>query len=517
MAAASMAPAPAADSAPGAVTEGAGPALIREARRILRRGPQASPLVDHVLIIDTSRRVTSRHRVIPLSRCPACGGAGAFPRSGDNGVRGRGRPPAGSSRSLLAALAGWIDPRTGVISGLVLERPADTGVALPRVVTTAPPRVVDEGGSLQRLPLGWGKGVTWTGAILSAVGEAVERYAAWLPDPARLRWARRDELDGECLDPGSVALYSDEQYRREGFPYRRFDPAGPHPWVSGTWLGTDRRVWVPAVLAFLSLTLHPEQLLCQGSSNGLAAATDPHEAALRATLELVERDALMAAWLTGQPGTPVELDRRSRLRRIIDGVEALGCRVELYVLPTSACGTTAMCLALGDGRRYPGATIALGADLDPGRALRQAILELGQTGPFLRRMMRTRAIPVPRTPSRVRTMLDHAAYYFPRDRAAAFDRLRSRAPAVSARELARRAPARTLASCAAALAASGVRVALVDVTSPDVATGPFRVARAVSPDLQPISHGHGLDRAPVPRLRARGLVSGKGAPIHPVW
>jgi thiazole/oxazole-forming peptide maturase SagD family component len=514
MAAASMALAPITHTAEtGIVMEAAAPVLIREARRIVRRGPRASTLVDHVLIIDARRRAASRHRVIPLSRCPACGGAGAFPRSDGPGL---GPAPTDAPRSLLAALAGWIDPRTGVISGLVLERPADTGVELPHVATAAPPHVVDEHGLLERLPLGWGKGLTWADAILSAVGEAVERYAAWLPDPSRIRWARLHELDGECLDPRAFALYSDEQYRREGFPYRRFDPAVRHPWVSGIWLGTDRRVWVPAVLAFLSLTLGPEQLICQGSSNGLAASTDPDEAALRATLELVERDALMAAWLTGRPGSPVELGRDSRLRRVVAGVEALGARVELYVLPTSACGTTAMCLALGDGRRYPGATIALGADLDPRLAIRQAILELGQTGPYLRRMMRSRAIPVPRDPSEVRTMLDHAAYYFPPDRAAAFDRLRGHAAPVSVRELARRAPARTLTGCASALGASRVRVALVDVTSPDVATGPFRVVRAVSPDLQPISHGHGLEREPVPRLGASGFLS-EPPPVQPVW
>jgi hypothetical protein len=131
-------------------------------------------------------------------------------------------------------------------------------------------------------------------------------------------------------------------------------------------------------------------------------------------------------------------------------------------------------------------------------------------------MMQSRAIPVPSHASEVRTMLDHAAYYFPPDRATAFERLRSDAAAVSVRELARGAPARTLARCASDLRDSRVRVALVDVTAPDVATGPFRVVRAVSPDLQPISHGYGLDRQPVLRIRASGL-SAEIPPIQPVW
>jgi len=144
------------------------------------------------------------------------------------------------------------------------------------------------------------------------------------------------------------------------------------------------------------------------------------------------------------------------------------------------------------------------------------MLELAQTGPHLRRLMRSGALAVPGEPRLVREMLDHAAYYFPADRAAAFDHLRRAAPPVALGTLAETAPQRSLASCASALAAAGIRVALVDVTSPDVATGPFRVVRAVSPDLQPLSYGHGLERLPVARVRARGLAS-RILPSHPIW
>ena len=64
------------------------------------------------------------------------------------------------------------------------------------------------------------------------------------------------------------------------------------------------------------------------------------------------------------------------------------------------------------------------------------------------------------------------------------------------------------------LRAQGIRVAIVDVTSRDVASGPFRVARAVSPDLMPITFGHGLERLPPdasPGLTGR-LTATAGAP-----
>jgi len=131
-------------------------------------------------------------------------------------------------------------------------------------------------------------------------------------------------------------------------------------------------------------------------------------------------------------------------------------------------------------------------------------------------MMHAKAVTVPDDPSSVRDMLQHAAYYFPRERARDFDRLRNNNSPLALRDLAANTSERSLMQCSAELNASGVRVALVDVTSADVATGPFCVIRAVSPDLQPIWYGYGLDRHPVQRLRNLAP-SPQSAAMHPIW
>ena len=159
---------------------------------------------------------------------------------------------------------------------------------------------------------------------------------------------------------------------------------------------------------------------------------------------------------------------------------------------------------MGVGRQWPGVVVGVGADRDPHVAMGQAVLELGQTGPHLRRMAQSGAVPVPEDAREVRTMLDHAAYYFPVERAAAFDRIRSGGSRLAALG----------EPDDRALSAVGLRVAVVDVSSPDVATGPFRVVRAVSPDLQPLTYGYGLERLPVARAAA---VTDDAPPVHPIW
>jgi ribosomal protein S12 methylthiotransferase accessory factor len=488
--------------------------LVTEIQAIMLGRPAQSRLLDHLLICDAKTGRETLHRVIPLSQCAICGGASIMLNTTRRSVR----PSAEDSpEAVLQALAGWVDRRTGVVSQLTFELSGDAGTELPIIVTASPPYVARENGSLRRLPIGWGKGLTVSGAILSAVGEAIERYSASLPDSARIIWNRPDDLDGEFLDPRTCGLYTEAQYECRDFPYARFDPTVQHPWILGRWLGSDAPVWIPAVFTYLAMKLRPEQKICQGTSNGLAASTDLQDAAQRATLELVERDAFLAAWFTGSAGRRIEIGNAldPQLREVLHAIESLGAEVELYTLPTSTCGTTALCLALGDGVQYPGATIGLGADIDPLSAIRQAILELAQTGPLLRRMMRS-GLPVPDGPSAVREMLQHATYYFPVHRVAAFDRLRSSDAPVPLCDIGQGSSTRTLERIASKLAAGRIRVALVEVTSPDVATGPFRVVRAVSPDLQTLSYGYGFDRQPTQRIRALGLTSIL-PDISPIW
>ena len=127
--------------------------------------------------------------------------------------------------------------------------------------------------------------------------------------------------------------------------------------------------------------------------------------------------------------------------------------------------------------------------------------------------MQSGELPRPDRAADVVTVLDHAAYFFPIERARWFDRLyRPGAEALDLTEL----PTADETDLVDRLRDQGIRVAIVDVTAPDVASGPFRVVRAVSPDLMPITFGMGLERLPPTRVKELP-VHGPIPPLHPVW
>ncbi len=405
-------------------------------------------------------------------------------------------------------IASFVHPDEGIIRRITIEDCATTGVTLPVVANAIP---ADRLGA----HVGWGKGLTTSAAVIGAIAESVERYSASVPNPVHIVEAHLEDLPGDILDPRSFPLYSEAQYRDREFPFMTFDPAIPHPWVRGEWLHNRNPVWVPAVLTYLSMDLRRGQLFVQGSSNGLAAGTSFEDASVRAVLELLERDAFMCAWRLKKPGKRIALDDtlEPELHSILEGVRALGACTELLLLPSVCDCPTVLALAFGNGTTYPGVTLGLGAHPDPRVALRQAILELGQTGPYLRRMMITNRYPVPSTCGDVRQMLDHATYYFPKERASAFDFLLADRSEVRMSDLAGWAET-SLIAIADRITKAGIRVALVDVTASDLMASPLRVVRALSPDLQPIHFGYGMDRLPVGRL---GTVTIRPNDLTPIW
>ena len=456
---------------------------------------------------------TERHRVIRMPWCNVCGGAGSGePRRDTASGLGDARTP----EELRLRLAGWVDARTGIVRSLTLLPPQDGDPELPLLAAAVPARYT-EGGGLQPPDPSFGHGLAPVAALLGAVGEAVERYSASRFRSSDTRRARMADLDGPALDPRLLCLYEDAQYNAPGFPFARFTPDRAIDWTEAHWLDGGEAVWVPALPTFLGFPASPDEYFCQVSSNGLAAGSDLEDAALRAVFELVERDAFLLTWLARRPGQRVMLDGTvepgvGEAIRQLEGRRS--ARIEIYLLDMGLGIPTMACLAFGDGKNWPGATVALAAHADPRVALRKAVLEQGDVGPSIRRLWSEGRHPIPAQPGDVHTLEDHALYYAPPERARAFDFLRTGSAPVRLGALPE-PEAVGPEECARRLAAAGVRVAIADVTSPDVATGPFRVARALGTHMQPIDFGHGLRRLDNPRLRAL-LTEGVNPDPHPL-
>ena len=408
----------------------------------------------------------------------------------------------------------WTNERTGIIQYLTTEPPDPANFKF--VWTSAATLRRSRSTKKQTFKTtGFGVGVSSVEATMKAVAEALELHAASQCSEDDLLYSCAGTLSEDFVDPRQLYLYDRAQYKKVDFPFERFHSRSRIAWTRGQWLDTGGKVWLPAFLTYFGANPSLNQSFAQVTTSGLATGTGLKDASMRAVCELIERDAFMITWLAQVPTRRVIPDCIDEITRVlINEFENLGLEMRLYLLSVGVDLPVVLCLILGDGKIWPGGTVGLGAHADPVFATRKAILEQALMGPALRREMLSGKSRIPR---RVRTTLDHALYYATKRRARAFHFLDAEnLEPVLLSELAQ-PEAISLDLYTRRLRDAGVRIAIKDLTPPDVAAeSPFRVVRALGTNLQPLHFGFGMSRAASPRLRCFAKKDGLNSNPHPL-
>lgn len=404
----------------------------------------------------------------------------------------------------LEELRKLVSPRTGVIRSLSrISRGAEQ--PNPPVLYQAVLAHFDfiRSGPLERGASG--KGETEAEAMAGAIGEAIEHYCAYHVNPDLLRMARRKDLSETAISPDEFVLYSDTQYKREGFPFQR--PADSElAWIPAQELPDGNSVWVPASLVYLNyFPKPPEPQLCLGTSNGLAAGPNLEYAMLNGLCELVERDAFLISWMNRLPSPRLDLSQLQGMPRgIVQHYAHFGIEILVFNITLDLPVHVMMGVAVDRSQRRPAATVGLGCSLDPVRAVTKALTEICQvhTGEMSRFVQAAHREPVKAFPD-VKTLEDHSAFF---SRIEALDEMRFllQAPRVQRIETlpdySRGSVRADLDFCLDSLRSAGMRVLCVELTTPDVKDFGLRATRMLATQLQPMHFGYGLERLGGTRL-----------------
>jgi ribosomal protein S12 methylthiotransferase accessory factor len=371
------------------------------------------------------------------------------------------------TRSVPAALVeravGW---RQGVVAELRRVPRSLSDVGVPGWAAIAEPFA--RGGTSGGASMDDGQAKT------AAVAEALERHAA-----ARFPLETGPLPEGaDCWRLDEFTLHSVSQQAAPDFPYSAgySDPHYTPVWT----LPGNTEVFVPAGLVGLQNTFG-----LPATSSGLAAGASTTRALLRATQELVERDALTIAWLHSLSPHRIPL-----AAEFTEPVERLGGEVQAFDItpaysphPVIAVAGT---LPLGG---KPRATLGLACRASTADAVEKAWLEWTQGTVFLEVWLSENPDTVLR-PEEVIDFDRHAAYYTTRPGDwAALPWLRGEigpAPTGSPGSGA----ATELTELVMELTAAGIRLAYRDLTTPELTAVGLRAVRVLSPDLTPLHADH---------------------------
>lgn len=452
-------------------------------------------LADKMLEFNGLTLATEVHPVLQHPDCPVCGvkKKGLKPHPPLAELLQATDPPT----DILALAPRLLSKRTGIIDTASLYLKDAGEPVLPYIYCVSPgnhrfrPKETEPDMNCS------GKGMTLDAARAGALGEAVERYSSdWL-DPDEVVYGRQGDLDGPSVDPRALVLYTPEQYTR--LPYAPYQESTVLGWVRARSLVTDARVYVPAQMAFMGYDIaSPAEYLIASNSNGMAAGATLAHAILAATYEVLERDAFLITWYNRLPTTRIDpaIHPDADIRHLCQAYARRQVEIQLHRLPTDHPCAVFMALGLqAPGTDGPMVIVGLGADLDPVRAARKAILETGQIRPSYRQTLRrasnqARVAELIADPMQVNDMHDHGLLYAsPLMRPAlAFLTMR---PVVSPDWTSADAgsPAANLARLVAWCRETDQDLLYYNLTPPDMARLGLHTVRAILPGFQPMAFG----------------------------
>ena len=357
------------------------------------------------------------------------------------------------------------------------------GVVMPPTsVETGPADIpgIAHVGVPQSPATGWASpsgGAAWDPetAELSAIGEALERYAASVcPLPVR----RREQLANEqVIEIEEFALFSQSQRAEPGFPFASLY-RDDRDFTNVFSLRDNRAVWVPVDLVPLRSDVFPSVT----TSSGLACGRSQTSALLRALQEVIERDALMTTWLHGIPGRS-----RPLAARYLDPVHERGGSVFCAdVTPDYSPFPVAVVAGNLPRRGRPRISLGAACRASWGEAVDKAYLEWAQGIVFAGYHTDERPGLRFERHTDVRTFEDHAAYYTVHPEHWDAVTLPHGEPAtVEPRELSGTTQ-EILSEAVSRLSERGVRLFYRDLTTIDLTQLGLTCVRVLSPELTPI-------------------------------
>lgn len=456
---------------------------------ISREQEQEAKATPQLLEIDYERLEARRHPLLRLPNCPGC--ASEVPQV-------REIPP-----SLLDVDENWTDPQksweqmqvcvsplTGIVSSIITKDESEVSGGVTWAYTNeqtnttwiSPVRAQSAGGSAK-----------WDAlhAKASALGEALERYACGIYDPQSLVRGSLEQLEPVAIDPRSLPLGSEREYRQLNGRLVPYHPDLEIDWVRGISLATNSPRLVPACAVYVPYKApRREERLLRPISTGLAAGATRSEAILAGLYEVIERDSFVIYWENALAAPTVDLDTlpQGAARNIIERFRTDGLQLTCKLVTTDIDVPAVVLMSIQWVDGSPVVAFSSRANLDFLTCLQRALEEHEQSRNSIKNWIRQHGVPP--DGKTLREMEDFFTYYCREDRLKHLAFV-DEGPVVPVPQQEATFPTATAAvrEVLKRLERRGYEAIAVDITPVDVAECGMFVIRSIVPGLQPVTFG----------------------------
>jgi ribosomal protein S12 methylthiotransferase accessory factor len=291
-----------------------------------------------------------------------------------------------SPQTTVARLMPLISEKTGVLHQFkILDESAITTchAAFNKCPVVNPHQPLSPGRFVQG---SLGKGLGAAQSQASALGEALERYAAQYSDDTPLIFSSPAQLEGKALKYRQLAAYSQNQYRQ--FADQQSSPDNGEPvkikpynneaihWLPVWSMSEKAHIYLPLSVCFAEVPFADTDF-GRWHSNGCAAGNTLEEAVLQGLLELIERDACAIWWYNKIERPEIDLAMLDAL--VLDKLQqTLGATHDYWVLDISHDIGIPVMAAVAQDKHSGGFSLGFGCHFDARLAAQRALTEVCQ-------------------------------------------------------------------------------------------------------------------------------------------
>jgi len=162
-------------------------------------------------------------------------------------------------------------------------------------------------------------------AKVKAFLEGLERYSLFFDKKHRgkLIFKKYNLIKDRAIHPHLLFSFLDNQYFQKDFKFSKYNNNDAIYWVKCQSFLSNKKYYVPASYVYCGYQPRDtEKKLGHSNSNGCAIGETFNRAILNATLELIERDAILIRWLNRLPSPKISIEYLSnKLKKLLKGAE----------------------------------------------------------------------------------------------------------------------------------------------------------------------------------------------------
>lgn len=352
-------------------------------------------------------------------------------------------------------------------------------------------------------------GLTPKSAMLAAIGEAVERYAAAAIPWNELVHATQAEIGPAAIGIDAFDQHPPEQYCEPGFPLTPWSADLPIYWRACRSLLTGQTHYVPAPQIYVPYLYRDREnrsdFVSMAVSTGAACHATPEQATLGGLYECIERDAFMITWMRRLPMPRIVWESDPELSRLFE-VHYAGCEVSFHLFDVTLDipVPTVLCIAEGIGRTGRIAVVGCATRATLRDACAKAMLEAAQCMSWAHYLLEHRRDwkPAPDF-SNVVEFEDHVRLYLDPEMLVHLDFLlqTDRRVELDDGAVSPMSVAQAVESALAAVDSAGFDVLVTELTTRDIAELGLHVNKVIVPGLVPLTADHRFPALASPRFR----------------